>query len=269
MLVSLDTCGEGGKLWDQGPKMRVWASYSFLKNVSYVCPSASVSTLLSARFYISGPLSFSSHLYSVLLLCNRPPQIEGRVHYRLRTQGHILPWWGSERLCERRCPETTSRLSWLTSHSGSNSPRGKFRHQPRWSLTAHSPAPQHCDLGQFTSPFWAPVTKAFKWGGLCSTCLLCAPSLDESYFMALECRVLALFLRYPSFLGEAASCEDSVTRERQQHDFGCSTGTGDLVWACAIGSLVSGFHFVWMYSSTALYHLYPPGHPSSSTAKTW
>lgn len=59
--------------------------------------------------------------------------------------------------------------------------------------------------------------------------------------MALECCVLALFLCYPSFLGEAASCEDSVTREQQQHDFECSTGTGDLVWACAIGSLVSAF----------------------------
>lgn len=75
-------------------------------------------------------------------------------------------------------------------------------------------------------------------------CLLCTPSLDESYFMALESRVLALLLRYPSFLGEAASCEDSVTRERQQHDFECSTGMGDLVWVCAVGSLVSGFPFV-------------------------
>ena len=54
--------------------------------------------------------------------------------------------------------------------------------------------------------------------------------------MALEGRVLALFLRYPSFLGEAAGCEDSVK--------GNGSSTGDLVWACAIGSLVSGFHFV-------------------------
>lgn len=81
--------------------------------------------------------------------------------------------------------------------------------------------------------------------------------------------MLALFLRYPSFLGEVANYEESVTREWQQYDFQFSTGTGDLVWACAIGNLVSGFHFDGMYSNTALYHLYAPGHPSSSTAKTW
>ena len=168
MLVSLDTCGEGGKLWDQGPKMRVWASYSFLKNVSYVCPSAAVSTLLAARFYISGPLSFSSHLYSVLLLCNRPPQIEWRVHYRLRMQvagkGTSFPWWGSERLYERRCPETTSRLSWLTSHAGSNSPRGKFRHHWQWLLTLESdPLEFGCTLS--CSPALWPWTVYFTFPG--------------------------------------------------------------------------------------------------------
>ena len=51
MSVSLNACGEGGKLWDQGPKMWVWASYSFLKHVSYVCSSAAVSALLSAHLH--------------------------------------------------------------------------------------------------------------------------------------------------------------------------------------------------------------------------
>lgn len=56
--------------------------------------------------------------------------------------------------------------------------------------------------------------------------------------MALECCVLALFLCYPSLLGEAASCEESVTRQWQQYDFQLNAGTGGLVWACAIGNLV-------------------------------
>ena len=73
--------------------------------------------------------------------------------------------------------------------------------------------------------------------------ILCTPTLDKSCFVALECLVLALFLRYPSFLGEAANYEESVTREWLQYDFQFSTGTGDLVWVCAIGNLVSGFHF--------------------------
>lgn len=105
MSVSLNACGEGGELWDQGPEVRVWASYSFLKNVSYVWPSAAVSALLSAPLY-RWTLSFPSHLYSVLLLGNRPPQMEWWVHYRLRMQvaswGTSLPWWESELLMPQR-----------------------------------------------------------------------------------------------------------------------------------------------------------------------
>lgn len=48
-------------------------------------------------------------------------------------------------LCEHRCPENTSQLSLLTSHPGSSSPRGKFRHHWEWLLTLES------DLLEFDS----------------------------------------------------------------------------------------------------------------------
>ena len=79
ILVSVNACGEGAYLWDQGPKMLVWASESFLKKASEVCPSTALSVLLSAHFYITWPLSFPSRLYSALLLCNEPPKMEWLV----------------------------------------------------------------------------------------------------------------------------------------------------------------------------------------------